>query len=80
MTFQGIMYIVIFIAMLVIVALVFRLYWCCRSDNGYNMGRNHMMDLGFTDEDIKAHKDDEDERFYVFRQPNRQGKKDKDDE
>ena len=44
-----------------------RLYWRMRSDNGYNMGRNHMLHLGFTDEDVNRGQDDADEDLYIFR-------------
>ncbi|MGN0475570.1 MAG: hypothetical protein ACI4IJ_10815 [Acutalibacteraceae bacterium] len=54
-----------------------RIYQNCRSDNGYNIGRNHMHDLGFSDDDITHGKDDDDADMYVFRKPNRSKKDEK---
>ena len=48
-----------------------------QSDNGYNMGRNYMHDLGFSDEDINRNKDDADRELYVFRKPIERNNKDK---
>ena len=47
-----------------------------RSDNGYNMGRNHMHDLGFSDEDINRGQDDADADLYVFRKKQMKNKDD----
>ena len=44
-----------------------RLYWKMRADNGFNMGRNYMHDLGFSDDDINRGQDDADAEFFVFR-------------
>ncbi|MBQ1414157.1 MAG: hypothetical protein IIY93_13335 [Clostridia bacterium] len=67
MTLEGILGIVILIVLFLGVAYMQRLYWRMRSDNGYNMGRNHMHDLGFSDKDIEQGQDDEDADLYVFR-------------
>lgn len=71
MTWEGILGIIIFIAVFAAVGLLSRLYWRMRSDNGYNMGRNHMHELGFDDEDIENGQDDEDADLYVFRKKNK---------
>lgn len=76
MTFQGIFGIVIFIVVFLAVAFLLRLYQRCRSDNGYNMGRNHMHELGFDDNDIQSGQDDEDADLYVFRKKNDRSKGD----
>lgn len=67
MTLEGILGIIIFIVVFAAVGFVMRLYWRMRSDNGYNMGRNHMRDLGFDDDDIENGQDDEDADLYIFR-------------
>lgn len=71
MDIYAILGLIIFIAVFLVVAFLMRLYLRCRSDNGYNMGRNHMHELGFTDDDITQGKDDEDADMYVFRKPNK---------
>ena len=69
MTGEGILIILMLAVMIVIVLGGMRLYWKMRADNGYNMGRNYMHDLGFTDEDINHGQDDADKELYVFRKP-----------
>lgn len=78
MTWQGVLGLIIFVVLFLGVAYALRLFWRMRSDNGYNMGRNHMHDLGFSDEDINRGQDDEDADLYVFRQ--RQSREKKDEE
>lgn len=70
MTGEGILIILMLAVIVLIVLGGMRLYWRMRADNGYNMGRNYMHDLGFTDEDIKHGQDDPDKELYVFRKPN----------
>lgn len=67
MTLQGILGIVIFIIVFFAVAISIRLYQRCRCDAGYNIGRNHMHELGFDDDDIESGQDDADADLYVFR-------------
>lgn len=76
MTWEGILGLVLMIALFVGIALLTRLYWRMRSDNGYNMGRNHMHDLGFDDEDINHGQDDVDANLYVFREKQNRHKDD----
>lgn len=59
--------ILLIIGLMVLYMIIKRIYWGMRSDNGYNMGRNHMHDLGFDDNDIDRGKDDVDKDLYVFR-------------
>lgn len=77
MTFEGILGIVIFIVVILLVMFGMRLYWKMRADNGYNMGRNYMHDLGFTDDDINRGQDDPDKDMYVFRKTADHNKKEK---
>ena len=70
MTGEGILMFVLVLATAFLVFCCMRLYWKMRSDNGYNMGRNHMLDMGFTDDDIQKGQDDADREMYVFRKPN----------
>lgn len=70
MTAEGILIILMLAVMITIVLGGMRIYWKMRSDNGYNMGRNYMHDLGFSDDDIKRNQDDADRELYVFRKPN----------
>lgn len=71
MSLEGIVGLIVFVLVFLGVAYILRLYWKMRSDNGYNMGRNHMHDLGFSDEDIEQGQDDEDAEYYVFRKKHR---------
>ena len=76
MDFYSIMGWIIFVIVAIFVVVIGRIYQHIRSDAGYNIGRNHMHDLGFTDEDMAAGKDDDDEDMYVFRKSNRDIRKD----
>ena len=67
MSKDQIIILVIIVGCFVIIALLQRLMWRMRSDNGYNMGRNHMHDLGFDDKDIEQGQDDVDASLYIFR-------------
>ena len=71
MSIEGIVGLIVFVLVFLGVAYILRLYWKMRSDNGYNVGRNHMHDLGFSDEDIEQGQDDEDAEYYVFRKKHR---------
>lgn len=71
MSLEGIVGLIVFVLVFLGVAYILRLYWKMRSDNGYNVGRNHMHDLGFSDEDIEQGQDDEDAEYYVFRKKHR---------
>lgn len=71
-----IVYLVIFVVLVIFYFVISRLFWRMRSDNGYNMGRNHMRDLGFTDEDINRGQDDADADLYVFRKKQENNRKD----
>lgn len=75
MNIQNILGLIIFIVVFLAVAFLMRLYIRCRSDNGYNIGRNHMHELGFNDDDINQGKDNADADLYVFRKPNNHGKR-----
>ena len=66
--------IVIFVAVFLAVAISIRLYQRCRCDVGYNIGRNHMHELGFDDDDIENGQDDADADLYVFRKKKNCGK------
>lgn len=77
MDFYMILSCIILIAVIAVVTVLMRIYQNCRSDNGYNMGRNHMHDLGFNDDDITRGKDDDDSDMYVFREPNNRQKDEK---
>ncbi len=74
MTFYGFLGIVIFVAVFLAVAISIRLYQRCRCDAGYNIGRNHMYELGFDDDDIENGQDDADADLYVFRKKKTCGK------
>ena len=76
MSKDQIIILVIIVGCFVIIALLQRLMWRMRSDNGYNMGRNHMHDLGFDDEDINHGQDDVDANLYVFREKQNRHKDD----
>lgn len=76
-TSDKIVFLIIFIVLVIVYFVISRLYWRMRSDNGYNMGRNHMHDLGFSDEDIKHNQDDADKDLYVFRKANEKKGEDK---
>ena len=78
MTLEGFIALLILIFLIVFVVVGGRLYWRMRADNGYNMGRNYMREMGFTDEDIRRNQDDADRELYVFRKENAKdgGKKD----
>jgi hypothetical protein len=67
MTWEGILIIIMLAVIVFIVLGGMRIYWRMRADNGYNMGRNYMHDLGFSDEDIDRGQDDPDKELYVFR-------------
>ena len=77
MTGEDILELLILAVMIIVVLGGMRLYWRMQSDNGYNMGRNYMRDLGFSDEDINRNKDDADRELYVFRKPIERNNKDK---
>lgn len=77
MDFYMILSCIISIVVIAVVTVLMRIYQNCRSDNGYNIGRNHMHDLGFSDDDITHGKDDDDADMYVFRKPNRSKKDEK---
>ena len=70
MNAEGIIGFILLVVIIVFVIVGLRLSWRMRSDNGYNMGRNYMRDLGFSDDDIKRNQDDADKELYVFRKPN----------
>ena len=78
MTLEGIIALLILIFLIGFVVVGGRLYWRMRADNEYNMGRNYMREMGFTDEDIRRNQDDADKELYVFRKENAKdgGKKD----
>lgn len=67
---------IIIVLAVAIFTITTRLYQNIRGDAGYNVGRNHMHDLGFTDDDIRQGKDDDDADMYVFRKPNNSKKDD----
>ena len=75
MSFDGILIIIMLAVIVFIVLGGMRLYWRMRADNGYNMGRNYMHDLGFSDKDIDGGQDDADRELYVFRKPTDEKKK-----
>ena len=56
MNAEGIIGFILLVVIIVFVIVGLRLSWRMRSDNGYNMGRNYMRDLGFSDDDIKMRK------------------------
>ena len=70
MNAEGIIGFILLVVIIVFVIVGLRLSWRMRSDNGYNMGRNYMRDLGFSDDDIKRNQDDADKELYVFRKQN----------
>lgn len=76
MTLEGILIILMLAFIVAVVIGGMRLYWRMRADNGFNMGRNYMRDLGFSDDDIKRGQDDADAELYVFRERNESHKKD----
>ncbi len=57
----------IIIMLVGIFTLTTKLYNLIRSDAGFNIGRNHMHDLGFNDDVINHKQDDADADMYVFR-------------
>ena len=73
---DNLIYIAVIAVLVVIFMIASRLFWRMRSDNGYNMGRNHMHDLGFSDEDINRGQDDADADLYVFRKKQMKNKDD----
>lgn len=70
MDFHAILGFIILIALAAIFGITTRLYQNIRGDAGYNVGKNHMKDLGFDDDDITQGKDDADADMYVFRKSN----------
>lgn len=76
MDIYAILGIIILILLVAIFVITTRLYQNIRGDAGYNMGRNHMHELGFDDDDITHSKDDADADMYVFRNTNKRSKKD----
>ena len=72
---DGLILILILVILIVFVMGGKMVYWKMRSDNGYNMGRNHMLDLGFTDEDLERNQDDADKELYIFRKPSKRNDK-----
>ncbi len=74
MDIYAIIEIIVLILSVGIFVITTRVYQNIRSDSGYNVGRNHMHDLGFTDEDIKQDQDDADADMYVFRKQNNHNK------
>lgn len=67
-------YVMIIIVLIIVYVVISRLHWRMRSDNGFNMGRNYMRNLGFDDEDINRGQDDADAEFYIFREKQKHGK------
>lgn len=60
-----------------------KLYQMIRGDAGFNIGRNHMHELGFDDDDIHRGQDDADADLYFFRKPQQRNQcqeEDSDDE
>lgn len=76
MDIYAILSLIIIVLLVAIFTITTRLYQNIRGDAGYNVGRNHMHDLGFTDDDIRQGKDDDDADMYVFRKPNNSKKGD----
>ena len=74
MDIHTILGIIIIIAAVAFFVITTRLNQNIRGDAGYNVGRNHMHELGFTDDDIKQGKDDDDADMYVVRKPNNHSK------
>ena len=74
MDIYAILGIIILVLLVAFVTITTRIYQNIRSDAGYNIGRNHMHDLGFSDDDITHGKDDDDADMYVFRTPNKRKK------